>query len=562
MWGWISYDPELDLIYYGTANPGPWNPELRPGDNKWTCTLFARRPDTGEAVWAYQHNPHDLLRLRRHQRAHRSSICRSTAQTRKVLVHPERNGYIYVHRSRRPARCCRPSRSASSTRATGVDLKTGRLQYEAGEGAADRQGRARHLSRRAGREGLAAVGLLAAHRACSTSRIRTCAWTTKALEVNYIAGTPYVGANVKMYAGPGRQSRRVQRVGSGQREGSLVDQGELPGVERRARHRRRRRVLRHDGRLVQGASNARTGELLWQFKTGSGIIGQPMTYKGPDGKQYVAVLSGVGGWAGAIVAGGSRCARSDCRARLRQRDEATCRAHRRREACSTCSRCHEATTWRSSSSSASALIAAARSRQPRRRCGCLRALCACAPTRTTCRSRISAAKASRTASPTSSRASCTPASSTPGGRSAAASSGTRSRPALCDVVMGVPAGFERTLVDDEPYYRSTYVFVTRRDRRLRPAVVRRSARCSTLRDRRAAASATTARTRRRRMRSPIAAWSTNLVGFTVYGDYATPNPPARIVEAVARRRRRRGGRVGTARRLLRARQSAPLDSSR
>jgi alcohol dehydrogenase (cytochrome c) len=51
------------------------------------------------------------------------------------------------------------------------------------------------------------------------------------------------------------------------------------------------------------AVDAGTGALLWKFKTGSGIIGQPITYQGPDGKQYVAVLSGVGGWAGAIVAG-------------------------------------------------------------------------------------------------------------------------------------------------------------------------------------------------------------------------------------------------------------------
>ena len=52
------------------------------------------------------------------------------------------------------------------------------------------------------------------------------------------------------------------------------------------------------------AVNARSGELLWQFKTGSGIIGQPITYQGSDGKQYVAIISGVGGWAGAVVAGG------------------------------------------------------------------------------------------------------------------------------------------------------------------------------------------------------------------------------------------------------------------
>ena len=51
------------------------------------------------------------------------------------------------------------------------------------------------------------------------------------------------------------------------------------------------------------AVNAQTGQLLWQFKAGSGIIGQPVTYRGPDGKQYVSILSGVGGWAGAIVAG-------------------------------------------------------------------------------------------------------------------------------------------------------------------------------------------------------------------------------------------------------------------
>jgi outer membrane protein assembly factor BamB len=51
------------------------------------------------------------------------------------------------------------------------------------------------------------------------------------------------------------------------------------------------------------AIDARTGKLLWQFKTGSGIIGQPISYRGPDGRQYVAVPSGIGGWAGAIVSG-------------------------------------------------------------------------------------------------------------------------------------------------------------------------------------------------------------------------------------------------------------------
>jgi lanthanide-dependent methanol dehydrogenase len=63
-WGWISYDPDLNLIYYGTANPGPWNAEIRPGDNLWTSGVFARNPDTGEAVWFYQFSRSP--RLRRH----------------------------------------------------------------------------------------------------------------------------------------------------------------------------------------------------------------------------------------------------------------------------------------------------------------------------------------------------------------------------------------------------------------------------------------------------------------------------------------------------------------
>jgi len=58
-WGWYSYDPELNLFYYGTGNPGTWNPDQRPGDNKWSMTIFARNPDTGQARWVYQMTPHD-----------------------------------------------------------------------------------------------------------------------------------------------------------------------------------------------------------------------------------------------------------------------------------------------------------------------------------------------------------------------------------------------------------------------------------------------------------------------------------------------------------------------
>jgi glucose dehydrogenase len=123
------------------------------------------------------------------------------------------------------------------------------------------------------------------------------------VEVNYIAGTPYVGANVRMYDAPGGYGGEFTAwdpvegkvvwtlpdhfpVWSGAlaTAGDVVFYGTLDGWFK--------------------AVNAQTGSLLWQFKTGSGIIGQPISYKGPDGKQYIAILSGVGGWAGAIVAGG------------------------------------------------------------------------------------------------------------------------------------------------------------------------------------------------------------------------------------------------------------------
>src|SRR5713226_9207573 len=58
-WGWMAYDPGLNLVYYGSGNPSTWNPKQRPGDNKWSMTIFARDADTGQAKWVYQMTPHD-----------------------------------------------------------------------------------------------------------------------------------------------------------------------------------------------------------------------------------------------------------------------------------------------------------------------------------------------------------------------------------------------------------------------------------------------------------------------------------------------------------------------
>jgi PQQ-dependent dehydrogenase (methanol/ethanol family) len=300
VWGFLSYDPDLDLVYYGTANPGPWNPEVRPGDNKWTAGVFARDPDDGAAVWFYQWSPHDLYDW--------DGINENVlvdlpwqGQTRKLLLRPERNGYVYVL-DRTNGQVLSATPYGFITGSKGVDLKTGRLipnpDKEPATGKVVRD------------ICPAAPGMKDWQPSAWSPRLRVLfiphqnlCMDYEGLEPNYIAGTPYVGVNAKFYAGPGGNRGEflawdpiaAKPVWSIKEKfpvwsGALVTAGDVAFYGTM------------DGWFK--AVNARTGEELWRFKTGSGIIGQPVSYRGPDGKQYIAVLSGVGGWSGAIVAGG------------------------------------------------------------------------------------------------------------------------------------------------------------------------------------------------------------------------------------------------------------------
>ncbi len=94
-WGWYTYDPQLNLVYYGSGNPGTWNPSERPGDNKWSTTLFARNPDTGVAAWAYQMTPHDAWD---YDGINESVLTDSVVigATIPTMTHFDRNGFAYV----------------------------------------------------------------------------------------------------------------------------------------------------------------------------------------------------------------------------------------------------------------------------------------------------------------------------------------------------------------------------------------------------------------------------------------------------------------------------------
>ncbi|HEY2065957.1 MAG TPA: methanol/ethanol family PQQ-dependent dehydrogenase [Gemmatimonadaceae bacterium] len=299
VWGWLSYDPVLDLVYYGAANPGPWNPDQRPGDNKWTSTLFARDPNTGEAVWAYQMNPHDL---HDYDGVNESLLIDVPWKgvRRKALVHPDRNGYVYLM-DRTTGELLSAEPFVHITSSHGVDVTTGELALEAtkqpkiGEVVRDicpaaPGGKDWQPSSFSPRTGLVYIP----H--------QNLCMDEEGLEANYIAGTPYVGMNVVMKAGPGGNRGLLTAWDPATQRAAWVLKEDLPVWSG---------TLATAGDVVfygtmDGwfkAIDARTGAALWQYKTGSGIIGQPVTYRGPDGKQYVAVVSGVGGWSGAIVAG-------------------------------------------------------------------------------------------------------------------------------------------------------------------------------------------------------------------------------------------------------------------
>jgi len=291
VWAWISYDPELNLIYYGTSNPSPRVPAQRPGWNLWTSTVFARDADTGMAKWAYQFTPHDewdydgvnenvLLDIR------------WQGQPRKVLVHFDRNAFAYVI-DRTTGEVLSATPFAYQNWSKGIDLKTGMPVVNpemhpkpnvklANVCPPDIGGKDWQPSAFSPRTGYLYAGIF-----------NICMDVTDHPQ-SYIAGTPYDGMEMTRHPAPGGnwgqfmawdpvagkkawaiKEKFMTMSGVLATAGDLVFYGTADGWFR--------------------AVDAKSGKVLWSHKLGSGVIGQPMTYLGPDKRQYVAVYSGVGG---------------------------------------------------------------------------------------------------------------------------------------------------------------------------------------------------------------------------------------------------------------------------
>jgi PQQ-dependent dehydrogenase (methanol/ethanol family) len=299
-WGWYSYDPKLNLLYYGTGNPGTWNPTQRPGDNKWSMTIFARRPETGQAVWAYQMTPHDAWdydgineMILADIKVHGNSV--------PALVHFDRNGFAYELDRRNGKLLLANKYDPSVNWATSIDLKTGRPHVNprymtvagrnvsgicpAAMGSKDQQP--------ASFDPATGYFIVPTNHNCMDY---------KAFSVKYKSGFPFVGAIVKMYPGPGGNRGAV--IAWDPNNGRIVwsDKERFPawgGV-----------LTTKSGVAFYGtmdgyfkAVDTKTGAQLWQMKMPSGVIANPITYM-HGGKQYVAILSGVGGWAGIGLAAG------------------------------------------------------------------------------------------------------------------------------------------------------------------------------------------------------------------------------------------------------------------
>jgi PQQ-dependent dehydrogenase (methanol/ethanol family) len=300
VWGWVTYDPAANLVYYGTANPGPWNPDQRPGDNKWTSGIFARDLDTGQARWFYQWSPHDL---HDYDGVNESVLVDLDygGKARKLLVHPDRNGYLYLM-DRGTGEVLYAKPFVHITTSTGVDLETGRLQYNPAAKPIPGQVVRNGCPASPGAKDWQPTAFSPKTKFLYIPHNNLCQ-DAEATPASYIAGTPYVGMEVRMNAGPGGHRGKFSAWDVAKGEEIWGIDEDFPAWSGAA--------VTAGGVVFYGtmegwfkAVNAETGKELWKFKTGSGIIGQPTVYRGPDGNEYVAILSGVGGWSGAIVAGG------------------------------------------------------------------------------------------------------------------------------------------------------------------------------------------------------------------------------------------------------------------
>ena len=302
-WGWYSYDPQLNLMYYGSGNPSTWNPAQRPGDNKWSMSVWARDVDTGKVKWVYQMTPYDEWDFDGINEMVLADINVNGKPT-KALVHFDRNGFGYTLDRVTGALLVAQKFDPAVNWATNVDMNTGRpqvvAQYSTAHGGPD-----------VNTKGICPAALGSKDQQPSSYNPKTKLFYVptnhvcmdyEPFQVEYVAGQPYVGATLSMFPAPGGTNMgnfiawdpSTGRIVWSKPEKFSVWSGALSTAGD---------VVFYG--TLEGYLKAvdLNGKELWKFKTPSGIIGNVFTYEF-QGKQYVGVFSGIGGWAGIGMAAG------------------------------------------------------------------------------------------------------------------------------------------------------------------------------------------------------------------------------------------------------------------
>jgi lanthanide-dependent methanol dehydrogenase len=308
-WGWISYDPQLNLMYYGSGNPSTWNPKQRPGDNKWSMTIWARDPDSGMARWVYQMTPHDEWDF---DGVNEMILADQNigGASRKTLVHFDRNGLAYTLDRTNGELLVAAKYDPKVNWTTGVDMNKSSPTY--GRPAVVAQYSTEHNGEDHNSKGVcpAALGSKDEQPAAYSPDTGLFYVPTnhvcmdyEPFKVSYTAGQPYVGATLSMYPPQGEThmgnfiawDAKTGKIAWSNKEQFSVWSGALATAGGVVFYGTLEGYLK--------AVDAKTGKELYKFKTPSGIIGNVMTYE-HGGKQFVAILSGVGGWAGIGLAAG------------------------------------------------------------------------------------------------------------------------------------------------------------------------------------------------------------------------------------------------------------------
>ena len=305
-WGWYSYDKALNLMFYGTGNPSTWNPAQRPGDNKWSMSIFARDVDTGKVKWVYQMTPYDEWDFDGINEMILADIDVKGKPT-KALVHFDRNGFAYTMNRVTGELLVAEKYDPKVNWATHVDMKTGRPQvvakYSTAKNGPD-----------VNTKGVcpAALGTKDQQPASFDPNTKLFYVPTnhvcmdyEPFKVEYTAGQPYVGATLSMFPAPGSHGGMGNYI--------TWDAGTGKIVQSKAE-----KFSVWSGSLNTAGGISCYGTLegylkcvdakdinkeLFKFKTPSGIIGNVFTYE-HKGKQYMGVFSGIGGWAGIGMAAG------------------------------------------------------------------------------------------------------------------------------------------------------------------------------------------------------------------------------------------------------------------